>query len=194
MSATLGKPFEAALVYATQLHADQKRKGTDIPYVSHLLAVASLVLEAGGDEDEAIAALLHDGPEDQGGLATLAKIRMLFGQRVGDIVEACSDTFEAEKPAWKARKEAYLAHLRDADPSVLLISCADKLHNARAILADFRRHGDGLWERFNGGREDILWYYGELSKIFTARGPAILAVQLAWVVELLHAEAARPAA
>jgi (p)ppGpp synthase/HD superfamily hydrolase len=190
----LGQKFEEALVYATRLHAAQRRKGTDILYVSHLLAVASLVLEAGGNEDEAIAALLHDGPEDQGGLETLAEIRARFGDRVGDIVAACSDTFEAEKPAWKARKQAYLDHLRDAAPAVLLVSCADKLHNARAILADYRRHGETLWDRFNGGRDDILWYYAELARIFDARGPEALAVQLARVVERMHDEAAQAAA
>ena len=98
------------------------------------------------------------------------------------------------QPAWKARKQSYLDHLRDAAPSVLLVSCADKLHNARAILADYRRHGESLWDRFNGGREDILWYYGELARTFTQRGPEVLAVQLAWVVELMHDEAGRAAA
>jgi (p)ppGpp synthase/HD superfamily hydrolase len=188
-SGVLGTRFEDALAYATRLHAPQYRKGTRIPYVSHLLAVASLVLEAGGDEDEAIAALLHDGPEDQGGIATLTEIRARFGDRVAAIVAACSDTFEAEKPAWQARKQAYLDHLSEAAPSVLLVSCADKLHNARAILADYRRHGEVLWERFNGGRDDVLWYYRELARTFGERGPDVLAVQLARVVDLLHAEA-----
>ena len=194
MDRQLSTRFEQALVYATRLHAPQRRKGTDIPYVSHLLAVTSLVLEAGGDEEEAIAALLHDGPEDQGGRETLAEIRERFGDRVGDIVAACSDTFEAKKPAWKTRKQAYLDHLRDAAPSVLLVSCADKLHNARAILADYRRHGETLWDRFNGGREDVLWYYSELARIFGEHGPEALAVQLARVVELMHDEAGRAAA
>ena len=170
--------FEDALVYATQLHASQVRKGTDIPYVSHLLGVASLVIEAGGTEDEAIAALLHDGPEDQGGLGTLKEIRDQFGVPVGKIVAACSDTFEEKKPAWQQRKQAYLDHLLDATPSVRLVSCADKLHNARAILADYRRHGEELWQRFNAGREDILWYYGELARIFSDRGPEQLAAEL----------------
>lgn len=187
----LGKPFESALVYATRLHASQTRKGTDIPYVSHLLAVASLVLEAGGDEEQAIAALLHDGPEDQGGLETLTQIRELFGARVADIVAACSDTFEEEKPAWKQRKQAYLDHLLDADASTRLISCADKLHNARAILSDHRRVGDALWDRFNADRQDILWYYRSLSRIFNEHGPATLATQLERVVGELHTEAGK---
>jgi len=146
MDTRLSKRFEDALVYATRLHASQTRKGTDIPYVSHLLAVASLVIEAGGTEDEAIAALLHDGPEDQGGLPTLKEIRDRFGVPVGKIVAACSDTFEQEKPAWHQRKQDYLDHLADATASVRLVSCADKLHNARTILADYRRYGETLWD------------------------------------------------
>ncbi len=178
MSSLLSQRFQDALVYATRLHASQVRKGTDIPYVSHLLAVAGLVMEAGGDEDEIIAALLHDGPEDQGGLDTLNNIRVRFGDRVADIVAACSDTLEAEKPPWKRRKQAYLDHLLTADASVRLVSCADKLHNARTILADYRRIGESLWERFNADREDILWYYDELARIFDVYGPASLAEEL----------------
>ena len=191
MNRRLTGRFEDALVYATQLHASQVRKGTDIPYVSHLLGVASLVIEAGGTEDEAIAALLHDGPEDQGGFGTLKEIRYRFGLPVGKIVAACSDTFEEKKPAWQKRKQAYLDHLLDATPSVRLVSCADKLHNARAILTDYRRHGEELWQRFNAGREDILWYYGELARIFSDRGPEQLAAQLTSVVEQLRDEVAR---
>lgn len=190
MTNKLGSPFEAALVYASQLHASQTRKGTDIPYISHLMAVASLVLEAGGDEEQAIAGLLHDGPEDQGGIETLAQIRTLFGERVGDIVAACSDTFEAQKPAWKQRKQTYLDHLLEADESTRLISCADKLHNARAILADYRRFGDELWDRFNASREDILWYYRGLAEIFSKHGPDKLASELALVVAELEKAAA----
>lgn len=190
MSTLLSQRFEKALVYATRLHAGQVRKGTDIPYVSHLLAVAGLVMEAGGDEDEIIAALLHDGPEDQGGLATLNDIRVRFGDRVGDIVAACSDTLEAKKPPWKSRKQAYLDHLLTADASIRLVSCADKLHNARAILADYRRIGDSLWDRFNAGREDILWYYDELARIFSAYGPDSLADELVRTVDDLKDEIA----
>jgi (p)ppGpp synthase/HD superfamily hydrolase len=194
MENTLSTRFEDALVYATRLHATQTRKGTDIPYISHLLAVASLVLEAGGTEDEAIAALLHDGPEDQGGLKVLKEIRDRFGVPVGKIVASCSDTFADIKPAWLQRKQAYLDHLRDAAPSVRLVSCADKLHNARAILADYRRHGEALWTRFNAGRDDILWYYGELARIFAEQGPDQLAAELALVVEQLHYEVGHSAA
>ena len=194
MGTELTERFEDALVYANRLHALQRRKGTDIPYVSHLLAVASLVIEAGGTEEEAIAALLHDGPEDQGGLATLKEIRDRFGVPVGKIVAACSDTFEKVKPAWKQRKQDYLNHLDDADDSVRLVSCADKLHNARAILADYRRHGETLWDRFNADREEILWYYGELARVFAERGPSQLATELELVVEQLRDEVAHNAA
>jgi len=189
MPSRLTPRFEDALLYATRLHATQTRKGNDVPYVAHLLAVASLVLEAGGDEDAAIAALLHDAAEDQGGLETLAEIRSRFGDAVADIVAACSDTFEEPKPPWHARKRAYIAHLRNAPPEVLLVSCADKLHNARAIVTDHRMLGDALWQRFHAGRDDILWYYREVSAIFSAQGPEPLATELALVVEALHAVA-----
>ncbi len=188
MNKILSRRFEEALVYANRLHASQARNGTAIPYVSHLLAVSSLVLEAGGDEDEAIAALLHDGPEDQGGRATLEEIRRLFGGPVAEIVAECSDTFESRKPPWQQRKEAYLRHLPGASRSARLVSCADKLHNARAILADYRTYGDLLWDRFNAGCDDILWYYGELARIFSAHGPSHLARELVLVVDQLHAE------
>lgn len=188
MERILGERFERALVHATRLHATQTRKGTRIPYVAHLMAVASIVLEEGGDEDEAIAALLHDGPEDQGGRATLDEIRREFGERVADIVEVCSDTFERKKPPWRERKERYLAHLREATPSARLVACADKLHNARAILADYRRHGDALWDRFNAGRDEILWYHDQLVRIFRDRGPHRLAAELERVVDELRAE------
>ncbi len=164
--------FDRAVAYAREAHQNQVRKGTAIPYVSHLLAVASLVLEAGGDEDEAIAALLHDAVEDQGGKDRLEDIRLKFGERVASIVDSCSDTVVKPKPSWHYRKVLYLEHLRDADVSVLRVSAADKLHNLRCILADWKRIGDRLWDRFNATKEDQLWYYSELVKIFQARGPS----------------------
>ncbi len=172
VSRTLTGRFTDALGYAVELHGEQVRNGTDIPYVSHLLAVASLVLEAGGDEDEAIAGLLHDAAEDQGGQVTLERIRSRFGDRVAAIVAACSDTLEQEKPPWEARKRAYLAHLDQATPSVLLVSSADKLHNARAILADYREIGEALWRRFRGGRDGTLWYYRALVDAFGRARPS----------------------
>jgi len=154
-----GEKFERALEYASRLHRDQNRKGTSIPYITHLLAVASIVGENGGTEDEVVAALLHDGPEDKGGLATLDVIRAHFGDEVAEIVDGCTDTYEDPKPPWPERKERYLAHLANASDSIRLVSSADKLHNARAVLSDYRILGEDLWTRFNGGKEGTLWYY-----------------------------------
>src|SRR5215210_385876 len=154
-----GDKFENALVYASQLHKDQLRKGTSTPYITHLLAVASIVGENGGTEDEVVAALLHDAPEDQGGRDTLRYIRARFGDEVAEIVDGCTDTYEDPKPPWRERKERYLAHLADAPDSVRLVSSADKLHNARTVLSDYRLLGEGLWKRFNGGKDGTLWYY-----------------------------------
>ena len=140
--------FAQALTYACIAHSDQLRKGTEIPYVSHLLAVAGLVLEHGGDEDEAIAALLHDAVEDAGGQARLANLRHRFGDRVAEIVIDCTDTDITPKPPWRARKETYIAHLENASASARLVSCCDKLHNARTIVADLRTQGDLVWKKF----------------------------------------------
>ena len=158
----LTERYAEAVAYASALHADQARKSTTIPYISHLLGVSSLVLEAGGDEDMAIAALLHDGPEDQGGQATLDEIGERFGDRVAHIVEGCSDSLSDDpnnKAPWKQRKEQYLDHLKDADDDTLTVSLADKLHNARAIASDLRITGRDTWKRFNASPADILWYY-----------------------------------
>jgi GTP pyrophosphokinase len=182
----LGSRFEAALVHAAQLHREQVRKGSGVAYVSHLLAVAGLVLEHGGDEDEAIAALLHDAVEDQGGAATLRAIRERFGDTVAAIVEGCTDTDETPKPPWRIRKEAYLAHLPTASPSVRLVSAADKLHNARTIAADYRRYGEALWERFSGGREGTLWYYRALVGVLAAHGRTPLVEDLERAVSELE--------
>ena len=166
----LSARFESALSFAARLHAGQLRKGTRIPYVSHLLAVASLVLEHGGTEDEAIAALLHDAIEDQGGNSTREVIRRLFGEEVVAIVNGCTDAEVIPKPPWRERKERYIAHVREASPSVRLVSASDKLHNARSVLADLRVLGDDLWSRFSGGREGTLWYYRSLVESFRAAG------------------------
>ena len=162
----LSSRYEAALVMATQLHASQKRKGTSIPYVSHLLAVSSLVLEHGGSEDQAIAALLHDAVEDHGGFPTLEKIRDNFGDAVADIVDHCTDAYEEPKPEWRLRKEEYVASIAGKPLDAALVSCADKLHNARSILSDLRSLGDELWGRFTGGKEGTLWYYQSLAAAF----------------------------
>ncbi|MGH3148173.1 MAG: HD domain-containing protein [Rubrobacter sp.] len=154
-----GERFERALVYAARAHRDQYRKGTRVPYVTHLLAVAAIVGGNGGTEDEVVAALLHDAPEDQGGEARLTDIRFRFGDEVAEIVAGCTDTYEDPKPPWRERKEQYLAHLARASGQVRLVSSADKLHNARTVLSDYRAVGEALWDRFNGGREGTLWYY-----------------------------------
>jgi (p)ppGpp synthase/HD superfamily hydrolase len=178
--------FEKALIYAAQLHARQVRKGTTIPCVAHLLAVAAIVLEDGGSEDEAIAALLHDAIEDQGGDATRQEIRRRFGDKVVEIVNGCTDAEVIPKPPWLERKKQYLEHLRGAAPEVLRVSAADKLHNARAVLADLRRHGSSVWGRFNGGREGTLWYYRRLVQVFREASPSFLVEELDRIVSELE--------
>ncbi len=175
----LSNRFEEAFSYACRLHRQQVRKGSRTPYIAHLIAVAGLVLEDGGTEDEAIAALLHDAPEDQGGEATLDEIQVKFGVRVADIVEGCSDTFSVPKPPWRQRKEAYLAHLRTASREVRRVSMADKLHNARSILDDLRRDGESVWNKFNGGKQGTLWYYRELADFFSVEqeSPMVTALE-----------------
>lgn len=162
MPTILTDRFRDAVEYAAIAHGGQVRKGTDITYVSHLLAVASLVLEAGGDEDTAIAGLLHDTAEDAGGRERLADLRNRFGDRVADTVAACSDTFEDPKPPWVERKQRYLDHIGEKSPAALLVTWADKLHNARSIVADHRQHGDDLWDRFSGGPVGSAWYYANV--------------------------------
>jgi (p)ppGpp synthase/HD superfamily hydrolase len=183
---TLSSRFQDALVYATQVHSGQLRKGTQIPYVSHILMVAAIVLENGGTEDEAIAALLHDAVEDQGGETRLADIRARFGERVADIVLGCSDATTQPKPPWEGRKQRYLAHLPSASASERLVSAADKVANARAILADYRRDGEKVWGRFNATRDQILWYYRELVKAFRQAGGPPLVEELDRVVSALE--------
>ena len=173
-----------ALQTAHALHAKQLRKGTDIPYFTHLMNVASLVLQFGGDEDQAIAGLLHDAAEDQGGRATLERLRLAFGDRVAEIVDGCTDAWEEPKPDWRPRKEAYLEDLAKKPRHVLLVSAADKLDNARAINADLRAVGPALWTRFSGG-EQSLWYYDALARKYEALGlGAIVPVLQAAVTEM----------
>lgn len=162
----LGTRFVDAVALATELHARQTRKGGRIPYLSHLLIVAGTVLENGGDEDEAIAALLHDAAEDQGGRSTLDRIRARFGDKVAGIVGDCTDSFEDPKPAWRPRKERYVAHLAAAGPSTKRVAGSDKLHNLSRTLADYRAAPDksAFWSRFNSTGRDQAWYYGECLK------------------------------
>jgi len=182
---SLSARFDEALAYAHEVHRDHLRKGTQIPYISHLMAVAAIVLENGGDEETAVAALLHDVIEDGGGEVARQEIRRRFGKRVVDIVDECTDAEVIPKPPWRERKGKYIAHLRHASPQARLVSAADKLHNARAILADYRVVGEGLWERFNASREETLWYYRELVTAFKEGGTTPLIEELERVVNEL---------
>ena len=182
--------FEQALVFAAQLHKDQRRKGSGVPYVSHLLAVAALVIEHGGDEDEAIAALLHDAIEDQGGPKAREEIRRRFGDRVTEIVDGCTDSETVPKPPWKERKLAYIAHLAGASASVRLVSAADKLHNARSILIDYRGLGEEIWQRFQGRKTGTLWYYRSVLDVLSQSGKTPLVAELDRVVRELEQLAA----
>jgi (p)ppGpp synthase/HD superfamily hydrolase len=170
--------FESALSFAAALHRTQLRKASSIPYVAHLLAVASLVIEHGGDEDEAIAALLHDAIEDQGGSIVGEEIRRQFGDRVTETVIACSDTFTVPKPPWRERKQSHLDHVAHASAAVKLVIAADKLHNARSLLSDYRRLGETLWSHFHGGKAGTLWYYRAALEAVRSGAPADLVLQL----------------
>ena len=182
----LSERFEAALVYANQLHKQQVRKGSGIPYISHLLSVAALVLENGGDEDQAIAALLHDAIEDQGGDRTRQEIKAKFGEKVVDIVSGCTDAEVIPKPPWKERKQKYINKMRHASPEVRKVSMADKLHNARSILADYHRQGDAVWSRFKGGKQGTLWYYRSLIEVNQQAGTNYLIEECDRVVKQLE--------
>jgi GTP pyrophosphokinase len=182
----LTERFEDALVYANRLHAEQVRKRSQVPYYAHLLGVTSLVLEDGGDEDEAIAALLHDAVEDQGGLDTLEEIRQRYGTGVAEIVIAVTDAYTDPKPPWRARKEKYIASIRTASPQALRVSLADKVYNARVTLRDIRREGESIWERFNGGKEGALWYYRQLINEFGKHGSRDLLQELIRIVDQLE--------
>jgi (p)ppGpp synthase/HD superfamily hydrolase len=190
---TLTDRFDRALLYATHIHGGQLRKGTCVPYIAHLLAVAATVLEYDGSEDMAIAALLHDAVEDQGGEPRLADIRNRFGERVAQIVRACSDSVAdtsagQQKEAWHLRKTRYVAHLSAADQDTLLVSLADKIHNARSILRDLRKPdvGAAVWARFKSSQQDTLWHYRELAKAFAQYRPGQLADELGEIVDALE--------
>ncbi len=170
--------FNEALQYAVQLHAGQVRKVSGEPYVAHLLGVTSLVLDYGGIEDEAIAALLHDAIEDQGGAAEGEEIRRRFGPAVAAIVRGCSDADTIPKPPWQERKDAFLARLEHVSPSIRLIVAADKLHNVRSLLRDYRRLGEAIWRHFKGGREKTLWYYRQVVEIMQRSGTSPLIEEL----------------
>ena len=190
---TLTDRFDRALLYATHVHGGQVRKKTSIPYVAHLLAVAATVLEYGGSEDMAIAGLLHDAVEDQGGEARLADIRNRFGDRVAAIVRACSDSVVnsaagQQKEDWRKRKTQYIEHLGTVDRETLLVSLSDKVHNARSILRDLRKPdvGPAVWDRFDKPKSDTLWYYRGLADAFQRLRPGQLASELDEIVRVLE--------
>ena len=161
----LSEKFFQAMAYATEAHKTQVRKSTNIAYISHPFGVAALIIEAGGDEDQAIAGLLHDVAEDCGGEPRLTEIAELFGERVAKIVRGCSDSLvadEKDKAPWKVRKQTHLDHLKSTDADILIVTAADKTHNARAIATDIQSIGDEVWERFNATEADILWYYDSM--------------------------------
>lgn len=175
----LGDRFVDALGYAARVHAGQRKKGDDQPYIAHLLRVAGFVLEDGGSENEAIAALLHDAPDDQGGLSRLAEIRRRYGEEVARLVNECTDSFMESKPPWRQLKERYVADLGDSSSGALRVSLADKLDNVRALARDYRIQGDELWVRAGKRQEDVLWYYQALAERFAQLRPGALADELA---------------
>lgn len=188
----LSPKFEEAFQLAFELHqtqGKQGRKGKDTPYVSHLMAVAALVLEFGGSEKEAIAALLHDAVEDQGGPKTLKLIEERFGPEVAKIVEDCSDYIDGPKPRWQERKQKYIKHLPEVSASSRRVSLADKIHNAGTILRDLRHHGGKTFDRFNGKRSGTLWYYDALARTFMEQKPDEMAKELDRIVNDLYAVA-----
>jgi (p)ppGpp synthase/HD superfamily hydrolase len=166
----LSEKFEEALIYATRVHVNQMRKKTGIPFVAHILGVTAIALEYGANETEAIAALLHDTVEDSGGTERLRDIREKFGDDVARIVDGCTDTYETPKPPWLERKRSYIEHLKDSDSPTRLVSASDKLHNTRAILAELRRHGLEVFDRFAGKKDGTLWYYRTLVTAFRQHG------------------------
>jgi (p)ppGpp synthase/HD superfamily hydrolase len=187
---SLGPRFLRAFEFAAEKHKGQTRKASTIPYIAHLMGVASLVLEAGGDEDLAIAALLHDVVEDCGGEPMLKEVRRLFGARVAKVVEGCTDADTYPKPPWQARKEKYIRHLKAADTDTKLVAAADKLNNVRSVLSDYRAIGESVWSRFQGGREGTLWYYRSLRDVFLRHKWNRITRDLELAVEELDALAA----
>lgn len=187
-SLKLTERYESALVYATRLHANQTRKISGVPYISHLLSVSALVLEAGGTEEEAIAALLHDAVEDQGGEPIRKDIRQLFGETVLAIIDGCTEWDTPPKPPWQERKLQYLEKLRYALPSVRLVSLADKLHNSRSLLADCQQYGDVIWTNFSAGKEKTLWFYQSLVQVYQQTGSDWMTQEIERVVNQLCQE------
>ncbi|MBI1873358.1 MAG: HD domain-containing protein [Acidobacteria bacterium] len=185
---TLTARFEDALHYANALHGTQRRKGSDVPYISHLLGVASLVLDDGGDEDEAIAALLHDAAEDHGGRPRLDDIRIRYGDKVARIVEHCTDSWAQHKEPWVERKQRYVEHAGTLPADALRVSAADKVHNAYTILRDLRKVGESVWDRFNATADDVVEYYAGLVRAFRQAGDGPLVGELERIVNGIRRE------
>ena len=167
----LGPRFLRAFLFAADKHSGQARKASTIPYIAHLMGVASLALEAGGDEDIAIAALLHDVVEDCGGAPMLKEVRRSFGKHVAEMVDGCTDADTEPKPSWRERKEKYIRRLKTEAADTRLVSASDKLNNIRSIISDYRAIGESVWSRFNGGRDGTLWYYRTLRDEFLRSKP-----------------------
>ncbi|MFN2143896.1 MAG: HD domain-containing protein [Anaerolineales bacterium] len=167
MTTQLTEKFEQALLFAIHIHAGQTRKGSQTPYFAHILGVASLVLEDGGTETEAIAALLHDAAEDGAGQDTLDEIQAQFGAEITEIVLDCSDTLEKPKPPWKERKQAHIEHLKTSRPESVHVKLADKVHNANNLLRSLHEHGPAIWDDFKGGRDGTLWYFKGMYEVFS---------------------------
>jgi (p)ppGpp synthase/HD superfamily hydrolase len=184
----LTERFDEAVRYAREVHAGQTRKGTNAPYISHLLGVSSIVLDDGGSEDEAIAALLHDAAEDHGGRARLEDIRARFGEAVAKIVEDCTDSWETPKRPWAERKLAYAEHARTLPVSSLRVSVADKVHNTYAILRDLRNEGEKAWDRFKATPDDVLAYYQSLVRSYREAGGGKLVDELERIVRGIERE------
>jgi (p)ppGpp synthase/HD superfamily hydrolase len=188
MSRTLSGRFDEAFRYAHDVHADQTRKGTQSPYISHLMGVSSIVIDDGGSEDEAIAALLHDAAEDRGGRERLADIRQRFGETVARIVEDCTDSWEEPKRPWAERKRAYVHHARKLPAPSLRVSVADKVHNAYAILRDLRDIGEAVWDRFSATPDDVMAYYEGLVRAYREAGGGRLVDELDRIVRGIRRE------
>jgi (p)ppGpp synthase/HD superfamily hydrolase len=184
----LSTRLDEAFAYARSVHQGQTRKGTDAPYLGHLIGVTSIVLDDGGSEDEAIAALLHDAAEDHGGRERLEDIRRRFGDAVAGIVEDCTDSWETPKPPWADRKRAYVEHARHLSPASLRVSAADKMHNSYAILRDLRNVGDQVWDRFSAPADDVVAYYDGLVRAFRESGGGRLVDELDRIVRGIHRE------
>jgi (p)ppGpp synthase/HD superfamily hydrolase len=175
-----------AFAFTYALHRAQVRKGSHVPYITHLMGVAAIVGRHGGDEDQFIAALLHDAVEDQGGRDTLDRIREVFGEDVAYYVKGCTDSDTEPKPPWQERKERFIQDTTDAEPKLKLVVAADKLHNARSIIGDLRERGDSVWRMFKGGRDNTLWYYAEMVRALGTGWSHPILRELSDAVDAMH--------